>query len=237
MKAILASALFVFAACGGSPLDPGAGDSPGSGTQTLNVNGSAHATPSVASASKSADFDTDFSVQLTLNNAAVTTGTVTMKSTHGTVMLTFNQDNGGRWEGTAGGYDEVYQLDVVSGSDKISGVRVDGPDIHVITAPAPGASIDTTMPLMLKWSRETAADAAALNGGDQGIDGLTITDTGNYSMAPNFLRADKLAARTDTIRLTRTNRIEPAGAVAGSNFEVSISNEIDVVALANPNAP
>jgi len=233
MKAICASSLFVFAACGGSPLDPGSGDSPGSGTGTLVVNGSAHASPSNPNATKATDFDTDFTVRITLNNTAITTGTVTMKSTHGTTTLTFQPDNGGRWEGTAAGYDEVYQLDVVSGPDKVSGVRVDGPDIHVITAPTPGASVDTTMPLMLSWDRGDVADAATLGGGD-GIDGLTIDDTGQYSMPPNFLRAEKDQARTDTIRLTRTNRVTPAGAAAGSELDVSITNEVDVVALANP---
>jgi hypothetical protein len=236
MKAILASVLFVFAACGGSPLDPGSGDSPGGGTQTLAVDGSARATPQVANATHASDFDTDLSVHITLNSAAITTGTVTVTSAHGKVDLTFNPDggNGGRWEGTAGGYDEVYQLDVVSGTDKISGVRVDGQDIHVITAPAPGASVDTTMPLMVTWSRDVVCDAATLSGGGDGFDGLTIDDTGNYSMAPNFLRAETGQARTDTIRLTRTNRVEPAGALAGSNWQVSITNSVEVVALALP---
>jgi hypothetical protein len=214
-------------------LDPGSGDSAGSGTGTLVVNGSAHASPSVASARLSTDFDTDFTVRITLNNAAITTGTVTMKSAHGTTTLTFQGDNGGRWEGTASGYDEVYQLDVVSGPDTVAGVRVDGPDIHVITAPTPGASVDTTMPLTLTWDRGDVADATTLGGGD-GIDGLTIDDTGQYSMAPNFLRAEKDQARTDTIRLTRLNRVVPAGAAAGSELNVSITNSVDVVALANP---
>src|SRR5262245_58901819 len=195
MKAILASVLFTFAACGGSNLDPGSGDSAGGGTQTLGVDGSARATPQVASAAHPGDFDTDFEIHITLNNAAVSTGTVTIESAHGAVPLTFNPD-GNRWEGTAGGYDEVYQLDVVSGTDKISGVRVDGPDIHVITAPALGASVDTTMPLTLTWSRDSAADVAILGGGD-GFDGLTIDDAGTYSMPPNFLRAERDQARTD----------------------------------------
>src|SRR5262249_21942411 len=121
MKAILASVLFVFAACGSSPLDPGSGDSPGGGTQTLNLDGSARATPSVPNAVHSGDFDTDFSIHISLNTVAVNTGTVTMKSSHGTVPLAFNPDSHA-WEGTGGGYDEVYQLDVVSGADKITGV-------------------------------------------------------------------------------------------------------------------
>jgi hypothetical protein len=236
MKSIFA--LIVVAACGGGPLDPGAGSDPGSGTHTLLVTGSATASPRLANASAPTDFDTDFTIRLSLNNVPVTTGTVTAKSKFTTVTLMWNQNGGGgngqggRWEGTANAYDEVYELDVTSGADTVTGVRVDGPDIHVISGPMPGATIDSTMAFTTTWNRAAEAQEARFSVGD--TDGIIIPDTGTYSVAPGSLHADQQAARTNTIRLTRTNRVTPAGAVDGSTFAVSVENELDVVAAPCP---
>lgn len=236
-----ASLCLVVGACGTSgALDPGSGDSTGSGTGTLVVNGSASAQPNVPNASQPSDFVTDFSVQITLNNVAITTGTVTMTSSSGVVMLTFhlNQGGVGRWEGTGAGYNEVYQLDVISGPDTVHGVRVDGPDIHTFSAPLAGAVVDSTVALPLAWKRNSPADAAVLRVGDGGGGGgITIADTGSYMMAPASLSSSKDRAQTNTLRLTRTNRVTPAGGAGGSELSVSIENSIDVVAQINPNAP
>jgi len=224
----------VLIACGGTPLDPGAGSDPGSGTHTLLVTGSATASPRLANAAIATDFDTDFGIHLSLNNTPVTTGTVTAKSKYTTVNLTWNANGGqfGRWEGTAAAYDEVYELDVTSGADTITGVIVDGPDIHVITGPTAGATLDSTMMFTTTWNRADAATEARFSVGD--TDGLIIPDTGTYSVAPGSLHADQAQARTNTIRITRTNRITPAGAVDGSTFAVSVENELDVVAAPCP---
>src|SRR4051812_16609690 len=127
--------------CSSSELDPGAGDSPGKGTNTLAVDGNVSANPRVTNAQSAADFDTDFSVRVTLNGVQVTTGIVQLTSNAGTVELTF-QGTGGdaRWRGTQAGYEEVYILDVESGADNVKGVRVDGPDIHTFKAPTAGAT-------------------------------------------------------------------------------------------------
>ncbi len=153
------------------------------------------------------------------------------------VALTWqdNGNNGGHWEGTAAGYDEVYQLDVTSGADKVTGVIVDGPDIQVITAPTAGASLDSTMPITTTWDRINPADEARVAAtGDGGGDGIVVPDTGSYAIAPGTLHADKAQARTNTLRITRTNRVTPAFAVAGSLVSVSVANEVDVVALPCP---
>jgi hypothetical protein len=235
MKPIFA--LFALVACGGGPLDPGAGNDPGTGTHTLLVTGTATASPRLANASAPTDFDTDFSIRLSINQTPVTTGTVTAKSKFTTVNLTFNNNGGGggpggRWEGTASAYDEVYELDVTAGTDTITGVRVDGPDIHVISGPTAGATLDSTMAFMTTWNRASSATEATFSVGD--TNGIIVPDSGSYSVAPGSLHADKSAARTNTIRLTRTNRVTPAGAVDGSTFAVSVSNEVDVVAAPCP---
>jgi hypothetical protein len=225
-------------ACGGNALDPGAGNDPGTGTATLVVTGSVSAQAHLTNALTAADFDTQFSVRLTLNTQTVSTGTVTITSLSGTYPLTFQangQGNGQRWTGQAPAYDEVYRLDVDSGVDNVHNVRIDGPSLHSFAAPTAGAQVDSTMPLMIMWNANDAADSAALRT-DQ-IDNLAIPDTGSYMLAAGSLKSAKDKAEPNTIRLTRTNRVIPAGGAAGSELSASVENEIDVVALINPAAP
>lgn len=221
----------VLAACGGSDLDPGAGNSAGTGTSTLLVDGDIEARPRVGNARASGDFDTHLSVRVSLNGQPVTTGTVTVTSRSASTPLTFDAADG-KWDGIVSGYDEVYVLDVEAGSDYVEGVRVDGPDIHYFTAPTAGATLDSTMPTPVTWSSEQEATTATIDAEE--IDRLTIPDTQQYMLAAGALKADKEAPRENTIELVRTNRITPAGAVAGSDVRVSVDNRIQVVAQPNP---
>jgi hypothetical protein len=231
MKLYFASiALISAAACSSDPLEPGAGNEPGVGTKTLVVDGSASASPTTANAQRSTDFSTEFSVRIQLNGADVTTGAVTVRSAGATTTLTY--DGGGRWRGTAANYDEVYQLDIVSGADEVKGVIVDGPSIHVITAPTAGASLDSTIVNNITWDREDGADIATLD--TDNIDRLTIPDTGTYMMGAGVLKAEKDKSKENRIEIRRTNHVSPAGAVAGSDFAVSIENRVDVLAQPNP---
>lgn len=226
--------LVALSACGGSDLDPGAGDDPGTGTSTLTVDGSVTANARLANARTSGEFDTDFSVRIQLNGVSVTQGTVTMTSSSGTVVLAYDQENNGRWRGNGAGYDEVYILDVDSGLDYVHDVRVDGPSIHTFSEPVAGATVDATMPLMVKWNQDNA-DTAAVDA--ENIDRISIPDTGSYSISPGALKSEKAKARENQIRITRTNRVVPAGAAGASEMTVSVENEITVVAQPNPNAP
>jgi hypothetical protein len=218
-------------ACGGSDLDPGAGDDPGEGTSTLLVNGDITARPRLANARDRGDYDTELSVRVTLNQLPVTTGTVTVTSASGMVPLTFHADPA-RWEGSAAGYDQVYILDVRAGDDAIEGVRVDGPDIHVFTAPLAGATIDSTQPLKVTWDAEQTADSASID--TEQLERVAIADTGEYMLSGGALKAEQDKALENTIELSRTNRVTPAGAVGGSDFSVRVENRIGVVAQPNP---
>ncbi len=222
----------LLAACSSDPLEPGAGSDPGAGTKTLSVDGSASASPRVANAKLSTDFNTEFSVRIALDGTAVTTGTVTVQSAGATTNLTYTADNGGHWIGTAANYDEVYRLDVVSGEDKITGVIVDGPSIHVITAPTAGASLDSTVNNPVTWDREEEADLATID--TETLDRLTIPDSGTYMMGAGALKSEKDKTKENRIEVRRTNHVSPAGAVGGSDFAVSIENRVDVLALPNP---
>jgi hypothetical protein len=230
MKKIFAS-IVVLAACGSDPLDPGAGDNPGVGTNTLAVEGRAHAEPRFANAKLATDFDTEFSIRVALNDVAVTTGTVTVTSRFGEALLTWRPDPA-RWEGRMANYDEVYELDVISGADEVRGVIVDGPDIHQFTAPLAGATLDSTLQNPLTWDRDDAADITTFDAEE--IDRITISDTGSYMMGIGVLKAEKDQARENTLEITRTNHVAPRGAVAGSDFAVSVDNYIDVIVAPNP---
>lgn len=236
MKSVFfaSSLLLGFAACGGSDLDPGAGDDPGSGTNTLQVNGSARAEPRLANARNSGEFTTEFSVRLLLNGQNVTSGTVTMTSSSGTVVLAYEQDNGGRWRGSGAGYDEVYILDVDSGNDNVHDVRVDGPSIHTFSEPQAGATVDASLPLMVKWSSK-GADTAAIDA--ENLDRVSIDDSGSYMLAANALKSEKDKPKENQISISRTNRVSPAGAIGGSELAVTVDNDISVIAMPNPTAP
>jgi hypothetical protein len=234
MRTTSLASFLLLAACSSSPLDPGAGSSQGTGTSTLLVNGNASAHAQIADAKLASDFTTDVSIRVSLNGQDVTTGTVTIdsRSMKKPLALTFDTQNGGEWSANVAGYDEVYELSVVVGTDKVEGVIVDGPDIQDFTAPQAGASLDSTMANKMTWNRIAAADVTTFRVGD--LDRLTIEDTGTFSIPPGSLKAEKDQAHPNTLQLSRTNQVVPRGAIAGSMFSVSVENEIDVVALPNP---
>lgn len=236
MKSVfLASSLLLgFTACSGSELDPGSGNDPGTGTSTLQVNGSVRAEPRLTNARTNAEFNTEINVRIQLNGQNVTTGSVTMTSSSGTVVLAYSDMDGGRWRGTGAGYDEVYVLDVDSGNDNVHDVRVDGPGIHTFKEPTAGATVDATMPLMVKWSSD-GADSAAIDA--ENLDKVSIEDTGSYMLAANALKSEKDKPKENQITIGRTNRVVPAGATAGSELAVSINNDLTVIAMPNPAAP
>jgi len=221
-----------FTACSGSDLDPGSGDDPGSGTETLQVNGSVRAEPRLSNARTAGEFDIEISVDIQLNGQDVTTGSVTITSSSGPIVLAY--DGSGRWRGGGVGYDEVYVLDVDSGNDSVHDVRVDGPSIHTFDQPAAGAAVDASMPLMLKWSSK-GADSASVDA--ENLDRVSIEDSGSYMLAANALRSEKDKPHENQITIARTNRIAPAGATAGSELAVSVENDLTVIAMPNPAAP
>jgi hypothetical protein len=213
------------AACGNSALEPGAGDDPGTGTQTLVVDGFAYASPRQSAAHTGADFDTLFAVRVSLNGQPMAVGAVTVTSATGKVSLTYGDAH--RWEATAPGYDEVYVLDVVHGSDRAEGMRVDGPDIHVFTEPAENASVDATIPLVVRWKASARAELATLQIESGAV--IAIGDTGMLTLPAGTLRADRLQARHHTLHLARGNEVTPSGTASGSSFRVSIENTLDVI--------
>jgi hypothetical protein len=222
----------VLAACGGdsSGFNPGVGDDPGTGTGTLSIEGNATAEPTIDNASDAASFTTEVSVRISRASGDVTDGVVELHSLTGTIALTFDPGEQ-RWRGVQNGYSEVYELDVTSGDDNVLGVRVDGPDIHTFTTPAKGATVDSTIPIDVKWDRDETADIARLQTREFDVE---IADAGTYSLAAGTLRSKPDEVEEEEIELTRSQRITPAGAMAGSSWRVSIRNRIALVVQPAP---
>lgn len=235
MQHLFASTVLILGAtaCGGSDLDPGAGDDPGTGTSTLVVDGSVSATPRISNARAPGDFDTELSVRVRLADQPVTTGTVRVTSASGVIDLVLDTSNNEqRWRGRASGYDEVYLLDVESGADYVRGVRVDGPDLHFFTAPTPGDTVDAAVALTLAWSSEDTAESASVKA--KNIDGVAIDDTRTYDLPPRALEAKKDEVKENELSVRRTNRVVPAGAAGGSELTVSVENRLTVLAQPDP---
>lgn len=222
MRAWLGFLVLLSAACGADAPT----DDPGSGTRTLLMRATVVAAPNLIDARMATDFQTVFTVRLTLAGQTVSTGTVAITSQTGKVPLTFRD---GVWRGSAPSYDETYTIDAIHGDDRIEGVRLDGPDIQIITAPLQGATIDANVGVTVTWKRERPADHTQLIVDPEYP--VKIPDTGRYDLGPYVLRADNRQSRQNTIHLIRTNTVEPAGGVSGSQFDVQIENEVDVEAM------
>lgn len=216
-------------ACGGGGvLDPGAGDDPGTGSLTLQVDADVNARPIVANAQSEESFTTEFHVRVQKAGADVTTGTVTVRSRGGDVALTYGVDN--RWHGVQAGYWEVYELAVESGADFVDGVRVDGPALHYFSAPLPGATLDSLVAQDIKWKRGEAADVTTLD--TDKIDQLAIPDTGTFVLPAGSLKSKPDGVEQERIRVDREQLVIPTGAVAGSQMRVQIRNEVEVLVQA-----
>jgi hypothetical protein len=210
----------------GTGLDPGAGNALGTGSHTLAVTGSAYAVPRQGDARFARDFTVAFAVVVARDGQAVATGAVSVTSATGKVALTYSAADQ-RWTGSADRYDEVYALDIASGSDQVAGVRVDGPDIHVFSQPVEDATVDAAAPIAISWDRDQPADATAMWA--EAFDWFEVSDTGSYALAAGALRLDKTQIREHTLRLARSNTVAPAGATPGSRWTVAIENDVHVV--------
>lgn len=232
MSALVCVGALSLGACSSDPLEAGAGNSIGAGTTTLLVEGSARAQALTGGASKPEQFNTEFSLRISRAGVPVTTGTVVVSSLGGKVPLTFNnsQNNSGRWVGSQPGYYEVYQFDITDGTDSVTDVRVDGPDIHFLTAPTLGGSVISTAIVPVAWDRGDRADTAYLD--TKQVEKLQILDEGKYDLPPGSLKNKKDQAENETISITRINQVTPKGGAAGSIFSVSIVNSVDVLVAA-----
>jgi hypothetical protein len=227
-KLLALLATLPLAACGGDPLEPGAGDDPGTGSGTLRVDADITAEGLIDNASEASDFATELHVRVEKGGGPVVTGSVVVTSAGGSVELTYDaNDNDGRWRGAQAGYHEVYELAVVSGDDYVDGVRLDGPALHRFTAPTAGSTVDATQPLEVTWEAAEAADTASLR--TEEIDEISIADEGRHVLPVGSLKSKETEVEQEELRLRRSARLTPAGAVAGSELRVEVSNRIELI--------
>jgi hypothetical protein len=197
---------------------------------TLLIDAEAAARPLVPNASKQQDFTTEFRIRIDRGGTPVTTGTVTVESSVGSVDLTYTDAN--RWAGAQPGYAEVYRINVKSGADFVSDLRVDGPSLHWFTAPTPGATVDTKMPVNVTWARGESAETAVLN--TNMIEQVAVTDTGSFAIPIGGFKSKRDGVEQDRIRLDRSQRVTPMGALVGSAMRVTVRNEISVLVAPAP---
>jgi hypothetical protein len=212
----------MLAACGGGPVSD-----PGTGTGTLFVDADMNASSDTPNATQSSQFATDFHVRVQLNGADVTTGTVTVSDDSGSTSLVYDGTNGNRWHGTQNGYTGQYTLDIESGTNKVEGVVLTGPDVHVFTAPTGTAAVDATKPLEVDWTRGVQADEATIQ--TNKLDRVPIPDSGTFMIPVGGVDSDATATKDDDIVIVRTSTIAPAGAIGGSQVRVSVENHLPIV--------
>lgn len=228
MNGALCALAVTVGACGSAGIP--AGDDPGTGSSTLEIDAEVEVTNVVPNARDAADFVTAFEVEVRRNGAIVSDAVVVIETTDGAVELVFqsSQDDG-RYRGTLAGYGGRFVLDVDAGDDYVHGVRVQGPDAHWFESPTMGASVPGTEPLVVAWSRDGAADAARIE--TKELDDLAIEDTGDYTLPVGTLDHDDGEVRDDRVRVWRQNRVVPDGAAGSSRFTVEVRNEVEFLVM------
>jgi len=196
---------------------PTGGNDPGSGTGTIGVSAHIAATPKLPDTQRAADFDVTFEVSLTdADDRPIDSGSVSFTSFSGRTDLTFENL---AWFGSAAIYDQTYTLDVVAAEGSVSGVMVDGPDIHHITSPINGSVFPLQSPLTVSWDRNEPAQEVE-------ITSTSFMETADHD---DGTIAVDLSVGTCSIEVSRANRVAPRGAMEGSMMEVRLDNWVDVM--------
>jgi hypothetical protein len=172
---VVALGLASGAGCGG---DSGPAEDPGVGNGALQVVASASASTTQNGAQAAADFDMSYDVEVKKGGERVATARVTLTADGEPVPLI--EGEAGRFHLELVGYRRDLRLDVRLGGDFVEGVRVLGPDIHRIEAPAFGATVDATQPVEVRWSRDEAADGVQVD--TRGKKHRETADTGTYTV-------------------------------------------------------
>jgi len=205
MKRILVLATAMVAACGGSS---GNHNQPGSGSSTLLVTGTVTVTVSTTSPT------TNYSVNVKDGAGANVTGaTVTV----GDVALT--DAGSGNYTASKTAYPSGdLSLSVVKGTDKVEGVVLANPGAHAINAPVGGTPVTANAILHVSWTTPTVAKAATVRMGSGGFTN-TGPDTGAYDIP-----ATNVTTRaSQSVTVTRTNEVSPAGGLPGSLMKVTVT--------------
>lgn len=217
----LSTALLV--ACGDSPSGPAAErNSPGTGSRTMLVKAD------IEGQDVPGGFVTDFEVQLRdAQGAAISGATVTVKNAAlGTVNLLEDGAGSGDYIATVNAFAAGdYRLDVVKGTDNVTGVVIGGMSAHSITSPTANDTVAANQPFNIEWTRPSEAAGADIETHDFLAEG--VQDAGSYTVPANQNPAEP----NQRIRVWRFNEVSIAGGLFGSELKLSVRNTVEPVVV------
>jgi len=203
------------AACGGSgsDLDPGAGDNPAAVPRRCSSKAASARRPVSRTRASAAEFDTEFSIRILLNQVPVTTAPSRSRACRCEVPArgsTPTARTGGPAVRTV--MTKVYILDIVFRRDNVHDVRVDGPTPHGST------SRSRARPSTRRCrSRSMGAQRHRRPRLDRHRPARQALDRrlGHVHLPAGSLQAEKDQPKENTIRLERVDRVIPAGGGRG----------------------
>ncbi|HEX7335938.1 MAG TPA: hypothetical protein VF252_01920 [Gemmatimonadales bacterium] len=217
---MLALSLSMLLACSDSTGPAADRNQPGTGTNTMLV------TADIEGQDVPGGFVTAFDVSLrdALGNP-ISGATVTVRNTIlGTINLLELAAGSGDYEATANTFaGGDYRLSVVRGIDNVQGVVVGGISAHQISSPAANATVTANQPMTVTWSRPSEAIGVDLETRDFSAQGIPDAATYTVPAGNNPARPDQ------RIRVSRYNRVDIAGGLAGSRLKLSIRNTVEPV--------
>jgi hypothetical protein len=192
----------------------------GTGSNTLEVDGTITGEPIDVAAESLEELETDIEFDIfDANGNEVVGATVTLTSAAGEIVL---EDCGGSYCGLQQGYGGAYTVDIQAGEDFVSGLVIAGPELHRLTGPDVEEMLDATQPLEIAWSPSGQAQITriATNDFDIELEG----DPGTYTLDAGLLESEPDAEIDEEIEIEREREVEPAGALPGSVVTVRVVN-------------
>ena len=209
----------------GQQTDGSSDDQGPSGTGTLKVEAQIGATATGADPKPAQAAKVEYSVHLDKDGSDLSGATVTMRNAGGTVTLL--DQGSGDYRASATGYHVRNTLTVVSGSDRLDNVTLEGPVAHRITSPTVKQLHLADTPLTIRWSA-TGAQRVEVKTKDDSFRGTS--DTGSYLVDAKHLSGDAGKETNDKAEVHRKNTMEiKTGAKLGSSFEIEFRNSVDFI--------
>ena len=171
----------------------------------------------------SGGFETEFLATVTDTRGDPVSGSVVVSSRFGDVQLT--EDVPGTYRAIRSGYENgSYTLNINSDAGSIAGVTVLAPDIHTITTPTSGQTVDANTALNVRWTSAELAEECRLETRD--FDSDWIYGDRRTLWTPTVGNPPRTDQR---IRVKRRNVEDPAGGLFGSHFSIRIRCTVEPV--------
>jgi hypothetical protein len=168
-------------------------------------------------------FETEFVASVVDTAGDPVSGSVRVRGRFGELGLA--EESPGTYRALRSGYETgSYTLEVTSDAGSVTGVTVTAPDVHSITSPTSGESVDAGTALNVRWTRAATADECRLETLDYDSDWI-YGDPGTL-YAPGIGNPPRTDQR---VRIKRRNVQEPAGGLSGSRFSVRIRCTVEPV--------